>query len=117
MNIQKCRQGPGPWPRAHGPGGIFECSCVYLCIYMYLYVYLCIYMYIYVYIYVYLCIFNKLFDIFPPSYPLRRYGPRPRNNNNDNNPRSLTKPRQRAQGWNMPVWINPPSDMYIYIYT
>ena len=50
-------------------------------------------MYIYVYIYVYLCIFNQLFDIFPPSYPLRRYGPRPRNNNNNNNnnnPGSLT---------------------------
>ena len=46
---------------------------------------------IYMYIYVYLCIFNQLFDIFPPPYPWRRYGPRPRNNN-DNNPGSLTKP-------------------------
>ena len=41
-------------------------------------------MYIYVYIHIYLCGFNKLFYIFPPSYPLRRYGPRLRNNNNSN---------------------------------
>ena len=51
----------------------------------YFYVYLCMYMYMYVYICAYLYIFNKLFDIFPPSYPLRRYGPRLRNNNNNDN--------------------------------
>ena len=43
---------------------------------------------------------------------LRRYGPRSRN---DNNPGSLTKPRQRAQGWNVPGW-GKPSLRYLYIY-
>ena len=94
MNIQKCRRAHGPWAGTLAAFlNVHVYMYVFICIF---YVYVCIYMYIYVYIYVYLCIFNQLFDIFPPSYPLRRYGPRPRNNNN--NPGSLTKPRQRAQG-------------------
>ena len=60
MIIQKCRQGPGPWPRAHGPGGMFGYFpspfwdvyvyiCVFICIFMFICVYLCMYIYIYTY--------------------------------------------------------------------
>ena len=64
------------------------CIYVYLCIYMYIYVYFCIYI-----------IFKEYMG------NLRQYCPRPRNNNN--NPGSLIKPHQRAQGWNVPGWGKP----------
>ena len=67
--IQKCRQGPGPWPRALGPGGIFECIYMYICVFIHVYV--CIF----VYLYVYLCIFVYLYFYFPVfSYILGEYG-------------------------------------------
>ena len=110
---------PGPWALGHGPGPWRHCW-MFMCIFMYVYVYLCMYMYVYVYVYVYLCIFNQLFDIFPPSYPLRRYGPRPRNNNT-NNSGSLTNPASTCAGMKYRGRHKPslqsPNETVIGIYT
>ena len=84
-----------PLPHQMGSPHIYIYIYIYMhaCVYVYIYIY--IYMCMYIYVYIYICI---------------------KHIKNNNNPGSLTKPHQPAQGRNTAVGINPPSDIHIYIY-